>query len=90
MTTEAVYRQTFRKEALWRDKGCVGVDMECSALFSVGKYLGLETVMIMVVSDKHPAHPDEEKQWTWHMPREDRERLADRCLAFAAEQAARE
>ncbi len=33
VSTDAVYRQTFYKENLWRDKGAVGVDMETAALF---------------------------------------------------------
>lgn len=38
VTTDAVYRQTFYKEQLWREKGAVAVDMETSALWSVGKF----------------------------------------------------
>ena len=38
VSTDAVYRQTFLKEDEWRTMGAVGVDMETSALFSVGKY----------------------------------------------------
>ena len=76
---------TFYKEALWRSKGCVGVDMECSVLFGVGGLKGMETVMIMFVSDKHPSSPDEKKEWTWHTPKDLRERFSERCLAFALE-----
>ena len=31
VTTDAVYRQTFYKEQLWREKGAVAADMETSA-----------------------------------------------------------
>ena len=38
VTTDAVYRQTFYKEQLWREKGAGAVDMETTALWSVGKF----------------------------------------------------
>ena len=85
VTTDAVFRQTFRKEALWREKGAVGVDMECSAVFSIGRKLGMETVMVMVVSDRHPLAPGGETDWQWHMPKESRERFAQRCFELALE-----
>lgn len=83
VTTDAVYRQTFYKEALWRSKGCVGVDMECSVLFGLGKIKKIKTVMIMFVSDKHPASPDEKQDWAWHTPKNLRETFSERCLEFA-------
>ena len=85
VTTDAVYRQTFRKEALWREKGAVGVDMETSAVFSVGRLKGMETAMVMIVSDVHPLSPEAKNDWKWHMPVESRAKFADRCLALAME-----
>ena len=85
VTTDAVYRQTFQKEALWREKGAVGVDMETSAVFSIGKRKGIETAMIMIVSDVPPASPEEKTDWKWHMPTDSRAKLGERCLAFAME-----
>lgn len=34
------------------EKGCIGVDMECSAIFTLGKIYNLKTAAIMVVSDR--------------------------------------
>lgn len=61
VTSDAVYRQTFAKEAYWRSRGLVGVDMETSALLAVSKYYGIPAVSILLCSDKHPLGPDEDK-----------------------------
>lgn len=54
VTTDAVYRQTFFKEDLWRKLGCVGVDMEASAFVNLCKYFNLDYCVVLRVSDKHP------------------------------------
>lgn len=82
ISTDAPYRQTFRKEQLWRDRDCVGVDMETSALFSVGKYLGLNVAAVLVVSDKHPMNPDGEK-WQWKITKELRKKVIYQAMDFA-------
>lgn len=82
VSTDAVFRQTFYKESLWREKGAAGVDMETSALFSVGKYLGIKVVSILMVSDKHPMH-EEDKKWSWKMTKELRRELICKCVEFA-------
>lgn len=73
VSCDALYRQTFYKEQLWREKGCVGVDMETSALMSVGKYLNMDVVSVLMVSDMHPV--GEHQQWHWHMSKELRNKL---------------
>ncbi len=85
VTTDAVFRQTYQKEALWRAKGAVGVDMETSAVFSIGALKDMETVMLMTVSDVHPLSREDAREWKWHMPMESRERFAEKCLKFAME-----
>ncbi len=82
VSTDAVYRQTFRKEQLWRGKGAAGVDMETSAVFSVSRYLGLKAVAMLMVSDVHPLTPDQPK-WAWSMTREMRYQLAELGLQLA-------
>lgn len=79
VSTDAVYRQTFYKENLWRQKGAVGVDMETSALFSVGKHLGLRTVSILISSDRHPLTEDGPK-WVWHMTQAQKAELFEKSL----------
>ena len=82
VSTDAIYRQTFYKERLWREKGAVGVDMETSAVFSVSRYLGLRSAAILTASDLHPPAPEKPK-WEWHMTREMREDLTEKGLALA-------
>lgn len=64
VTSDAFYRQTFAKEVLWREKGCVGVDMESSALLSVSRYYSIPAVSILLCSDKHPIS-ENDAEWNW-------------------------
>lgn len=82
VSTDAVYRQTFVKEQLWREKGAVGVDMETSAVFSVAQYFGLKAVALLMVSDIHPTKADAPK-WEWHMTRDMKYHLAEQGIALA-------
>ena len=82
VSCDAVYRQTFYKEALWRKKGCVGVDMETSALLSIGKYLGLSAASVLMVSDKHPLH-ENDVPWIWDMNSDRRKQLLKQVIDFA-------
>ena len=82
VTTDAVYRQTVYKEKLWKEKGAVGVDMETSALFSVGKYVGIKVVSILIASDKHTIDESAQK-WQWKMTPQMRSEFFEKCLSFA-------
>lgn len=82
VSSDAVYRQTFNKEQMWREKGAVGVDMETSAVFSVAQYLGLKAVALLMVSDIHPIKPDAPK-WEWHMTKDMKYHLAEQGIALA-------
>jgi len=64
VTTDAVYRQTEAKEEFWRKKGCIGVDMESSALLAVCYYYSIPGVAALICSDRHPL-PNEAKTWNW-------------------------
>ena len=81
VSTDAVFRQTFYKEEIWRKKGCVGVDMETSALLSIGRYLNLNVVSILMVSDKHPIHENE--IWEWKMTGDLRKQMLYHVIDFA-------
>ncbi len=74
VSTDAVYRQTFFKERIWREKGAVGIDMETSALLSVSKYLGVQAAAVLMASDMHPRSEGDAK-WQWHMTKEMRRAL---------------
>ena len=82
VSSDGVYRQTFAKEQMWREKGAVGVDMETSAVFSVAQYLGLKAVALLMVSDIHPIKPDAPK-WEWHMTKDMKYHLAEQGIALA-------
>lgn len=82
VSTDAVYRQTFCKEQLWRKNGAIGVDMETSAVFSVSHHLGLRAVALLMASDIHPIKPDSPK-WEWHMTKEMKDHLAEKGITFA-------
>ena len=82
VSSDAVYRQTFFKEELWRQKGVVGVDMETSAVFSVSEYLGLKAAALLMASDIHPQSP-KDTQWKWNMTRDMRHELAEKSLNVA-------
>lgn len=63
VTTDAVFRQTLNREICWREEGVLGVDMEMSALLTVAAFHGLESVCLLVVSDKHQLDPN--TAWNW-------------------------
>ena len=82
VSTDAVYRQTFLKERIWREKGAVGVDMETSAVFSVSQHLGVKAAALLMASDLHPLHPEAPK-WEWLMSTEMRRELTEQSLLLA-------
>jgi uridine phosphorylase len=50
-TTDAPYRETVQKVRAFQTQGVLGVDMETSALFTVGSFRGIETAAILIISD---------------------------------------
>lgn len=82
VSTDAIYRQTFFKENLWREKGAVGVDMETSALYSIGKLLGVNVISMLIASDKHPVK-EGDSVWKWTMTNKTRYEFFDKCIRFA-------
>ncbi|MEW6184448.1 MAG: nucleoside phosphorylase [Thermodesulfobacteriota bacterium] len=50
-TTDAPYRETIDKVKTFQSQGLLGVDMETSAVFTVGAFRGIETAALLVVSD---------------------------------------
>lgn len=79
VSTDGVYRQTFYKEALWREKGAAAVDMETSAVLGVAQYLGLSAAAVLMVSDCHPLY-DGAPAWKWHMTKEMRQELFKKTI----------
>ncbi len=51
-TTDAVYRETREKLEYYQAKDALAVDMELSALFTVGRFHNIEIGSILVVSDE--------------------------------------
>lgn len=55
-TTDGVFRETARKADFYRANGALAVEMEISALFTVGACRGLEVGAVVVVSDDLSTH----------------------------------
>ncbi|MFO7751047.1 MAG: purine-nucleoside phosphorylase, partial [Desulfobacteraceae bacterium] len=58
-TTDGIYRETEKKINFFRQKGAIGVEMECSALFSAARYRKQKIAALLVVSDELSAS-------SWH------------------------
>jgi len=63
VSTDAVFRQTLKKELKWRANGILGVDMEMSALLTVAEFHNIPAVSLLVVSDKHEL--TDSGKWHW-------------------------
>ncbi len=50
-TTDAVFRETRDKVLSYQRRGALAVEMEASALFSVGSFRAVDTAAVLVVSD---------------------------------------
>jgi hypothetical protein len=50
-TTDAPFRETAEKVSAFREQGALAVEMECSALFTLGAFRGVEVAALLVVSD---------------------------------------
>ncbi len=64
VTTDAVYRQTYHKESVWREKGCAAVDMEASAIVNLCSLRGMSSTVALMVSDRHPLR-EGDPAWQW-------------------------
>jgi uridine phosphorylase len=51
-TTDAIYRETKQKVSYFQQKKVLAVEMEVSALFTVGSFRRVDTAAILVVSDE--------------------------------------
>ena len=54
-TTDAIFRETRAKVEHFQSQGVLGVEMETSALFAVGKYRTVKVGALLVVSDELAA-----------------------------------
>jgi len=51
-STDAIYRETCEKMRYYQNKNALAVDMELSALFTVGSFRGVDVAGVLVVSDE--------------------------------------
>lgn len=63
VTSVAVFRQTFGKEKFWREKGCVGIEMEGAGFLATCRFLKVPHSAAFFVSDKHSLTEDGKWQW---------------------------
>ena len=84
VTTDAPYRQTYHKEALWREMGCAAVDMEASAFVNLCHESGKKCAVALMVSDRHPLY-EGAPPWQWGNESfaELQRRFITSCTAFA-------
>lgn len=84
VTTDALFRQTYYKEDLWRKKGCEAVDMEASAVVNLCNYWGLKSTVALMVSDRHPLR-EGDSPWNWGNRnfKELRDRFIAACISYA-------
>ena len=59
-TTDAPYRELQSKIDAYREQGVLGVDMETSAMYALGRFRGVKVCNLLVISDElwqewHPA-----------------------------------
>ena len=54
-TTDAIYRETKDKVLKRKEAGCISVDMECSAIFSLMKFRGKEAFQFFYAADNLDA-----------------------------------
>jgi uridine phosphorylase len=50
-TTDAPYRELRSKVSTYRSQGVLGVDMETSAMYALGKYRGVRVCNLLIISD---------------------------------------
>lgn len=51
-TTDAVFRETEKAVSLAREKGCICVDMECSAIMAVSEYAKIKVCQLFFTADR--------------------------------------
>lgn len=83
-TTDAPYRETRARIDLRRSEGCLTVEMEAAAFFSVARFRGVELAQILYAGDDLSAEEWDHRDWARQTPL--RERLfwlaAEACLAL--------
>lgn len=83
-TTDAFYRETPAKVALYRERGASVVEMEASAFMAVAEFRNVEFGQILYGGDL--VHPDGWDKRAWHSKSDVREQLfwlaVEACLAL--------
>ena len=78
-TTDAYFRETRNQVRRRRDEGCVCVEMECAALFAVGRFRGVEIASILYAGDDVSGERWDRRRWTNRA--DTRNRLVELALA---------
>ncbi len=76
VSTDLFYDPDPEREAAWRAKGALAVEMETAALFAVGERRGIEVASVLAVTDLLPADGE-------------RERIGEEALVEAGERVGR-
>ncbi len=63
-TTDAIYRETQRKTAVYREQGCLAVEMEASAFFAVAKFRDVQLGQILYGGDAVLQDAWDDRSWS--------------------------
>jgi uridine phosphorylase len=63
-TTDAIYRETQRKTAVYREQGCLAVEMEASAFFAVAKFRDVQLGQILYGGDAVLQEAWDDRSWS--------------------------
>jgi uridine phosphorylase len=82
-TTDAPYRELANKVKLYRRQGILGVDMETSAMYALGKFRKIKVCNLLVVSDEmwgnwRPAFRETELKQSMQLA----QRIILRCVGY--------
>jgi uridine phosphorylase len=70
-TTDGIYRETRTRTARRREEGCLVVEMEAAALFSVARFRKVPLVYLLYAGDSLAGQEWERRDWQRHGGRED-------------------
>lgn len=82
-TTDAMYRETREKVARRKERGCICVDMECSACGAVAQFRGRDVLQFFYAADNLDAEEWDARSLSNHALLEEKDRIALLALEAA-------
>ncbi len=82
-TTDAFFRETPQKVKLMQDKGCIAVDMECSAVAAFAEFRGVDVFHFFYTADNLDAKKWDKRSISKHDKLEEKDKVAYLALKLA-------